>query len=78
MITGINESKTLTKHISCKCKCRFDARKCNSDQWWNNDKCRCQCKKRHVCEKDYTWNRSTYNCENGIYVASIMDNSTVT
>ena len=23
MITGINESKTLTKHISCKCKCRF-------------------------------------------------------
>ena len=24
MITGINESKTLTKHISCKRKCRFD------------------------------------------------------
>ena len=24
MITGINESKTLTKHISCKCKCKFD------------------------------------------------------
>ena len=50
MITGINESKiltkhisceskTLTKHISCECKCRFDGRKCNSDQWWNNDKC---------------------------------------
>ena len=39
MITGINESKTLTKHISCECKCRFDERKCNSDQWWNNDKC---------------------------------------
>ena len=38
MITGINESKTLTKHISCECKCRFDGRKCNSDQWWNNDK----------------------------------------
>ena len=28
-ITGINESKTLTKHISCKCKCKFDGRKCN-------------------------------------------------
>ena len=26
MITGINESKTLTKHI-CKCKCKFDGRK---------------------------------------------------
>ena len=26
MITGINESKTLTKHISCKCKCKFDGK----------------------------------------------------
>ena len=26
MIAGINESKTLTKHISCKCKCGFDGR----------------------------------------------------
>ena len=29
MIKGINESKTLTKHISSKCKCKFDGRKCN-------------------------------------------------
>ena len=27
MITGINESKALTKHISCECKCRFDGKK---------------------------------------------------
>ena len=40
-IIGINKSKTLTKHISCKCKCKFDGRNCNSDQWWNNDKCQC-------------------------------------
>ena len=33
MITGINESKTLKKHLLCECKCRFDGRKCNSDQW---------------------------------------------
>ena len=39
MITGINESKTLTKHISCEWKCKFDGRKCNSNQWWNNNKC---------------------------------------
>ena len=26
MITGINELKTLTKHISCKCKCGFDGK----------------------------------------------------
>ena len=44
MITGINKSKTLTKHISCEWKCKFDQRKCNSNQWWNNDKCRCECK----------------------------------
>ena len=33
IIIGVNESKTLTKHISCECKCKFDGRKCNSDQW---------------------------------------------
>ena len=43
MITGINESKLLAKYISCKCKCEFDERKCNSDQWLNNDNCRCDC-----------------------------------
>ena len=31
MITGINESKTLTKHISCECKCKLDGRNCNSN-----------------------------------------------
>ena len=39
MIAGINELKTLTKNISCECKCRFDKRKCHSEHWWNNDKC---------------------------------------
>ena len=38
MITGINESKTLAKHISWECKFNFNGRKCNSDQWLNNDK----------------------------------------
>ena len=27
MITGINEPKILIKHISWKCKCKFDGRK---------------------------------------------------
>ena len=39
IIAGINQSKILTKDIPCDCKCRFDGRKCDSDQWWNNDKC---------------------------------------
>ena len=39
MIIGRNESKILTKHVSCECKCKFDERKYKSDEWWNNDKC---------------------------------------
>ena len=50
-------------------------KKCNSDQWWNNNKCWCECKKRHICEKVYVWSLSTCNCENGKYLASIMDNN---
>ena len=75
IIRGINELKPLAKHISCKCKCRFDGKKCNSDQWWNNDKCQYECKKCHACEKDYVWNPETSNSENGKDLASIMDDS---
>ena len=32
MNTEINELKTLTKHISSESKCKFDDRKCNSNQ----------------------------------------------
>ena len=77
MITGIDESKTLSKHTLCECNCKFDKTKCNSNQWWNNDKCRFECKKHHICEKDYVWNHTKCNCENGKYLASIMDDSTI-
>ena len=65
MITWINESKALTKHISCECKCKLDGGNRYSDQWWKNDKYWCECKKCHVCEKDYVQNPATCNCENG-------------
>ena len=77
MIAGRNEQKTLTKHISCECKCRFHGRKCNSDQSWNNDKCYSECKKHHVCENDHVWNPATCRCENGKYLASIVDDSAI-
>ena len=35
--------------------------------------CSCECKKIHVCEKDYVWNPALCNCENGKYLASLMD-----
>ena len=39
MITVINEPIRMKKHISCICKCKLDGTKCNSNQWWHNNKC---------------------------------------
>ena len=61
MITGINESKILTKHILCDSKCKFDGTKRNSNEWWNTNKCPCECKKHQRCEKYYAWNPATCN-----------------
>ena len=44
MITRVNKPKISTKHILCECKCKFDGRKCNSNQKWSKDKCLCECK----------------------------------
>ena len=38
-------------------------------------KCQFECKKRHICEKDYIWKPAACGCENGKYLASIMDDS---
>ena len=78
MITGKSESKILTKDRSYDCKCRFDGKKYNSDQWWNNDKLWCECKKLYLHEKDYIWNSAKYSCENGKYSATIMVDSVTT
>ena len=40
---GLN-TQQITIDISCRRKCHFDGRKCNSNQKWNNDKCQCECK----------------------------------
>ena len=53
MITEINEQKTLTKHISCEFKCKFDEQKViqiNGGITINN-KHLYECKTYHVCEK---------------------------
>ena len=69
--------KFLIKHISCKCKCKFDGGKCNAHQKSNNYKCRCECKnpKEHcVYEKGLIWNTATCSFENVKYVVgSIID-----
>ena len=51
------------------------------NQKWNNDNCRCEYKypkENYVCKKDYIWNNATCNCENGKYLASIVENSVIT
>ena len=44
MITSINESKILTKYVSCKCECKSDVRKLSSNQNSDNYKRHCDCK----------------------------------
>ena len=81
MITEVNELKTLTKYISCKCYFKFDGRKFNSDQKRNSNESWCECKnlkEHHVCKKHYIWNPATYSCENFKYVGNIIDNSVIT
>ena len=40
MITNKNEAKTITKHISCDCKCKFNNTTCNcinkNDKYYGN------------------------------------------
>ena len=40
-------------------------------------KCRCETKKHHMCEKDYIWNPAICSCQNGKYLASIIDDSVI-
>ena len=76
MITGKSEPKILTKDIPCKRKCKFDGRKHNqikSEIMINAD----VNVKKHKYEKDYIWNPAICSCENGKYLASIIDDDSV-
>ena len=77
MITGINESKTLTKHLSCKRKRKFYGKNViqinGGITITMEDKC--ESKQIQVYEKEYVWNPSKCICENGKYLSSIMDDS---
>ena len=82
MVTGLNESKILKKHISYKCKYKFDSIICNSNQKRNNDnKCRWECriaKENNVCEKDYIWNSVACIFENVEYLVTSVEDSAIT
>ena len=50
----------------------------NSDKKRNNDKCWCECKTHHICEKDYIWNPATCSCKNGKHLTNIIDSLVIT
>ena len=79
MITGINESKTLTNYISCEYKYRFDGKnviQINGRIATNVDACEMLINV-YACEKDYVWNPATCISENGKYLASIMNDAAI-
>ena len=63
---------------SCNTLNNLSNKVCIPDKQWNNDKCRCECKKRYIFVKEHVWNPAIYNCEKGKYLASIMDDSVIT
>ena len=44
VIANKNQAKTMTKHVSCDCKCKFNSTASMSNQKWNNKTCQCECK----------------------------------
>ena len=78
MITGINESKTLTKHTSCKCKCKFDGRKLIQINGGITLNVNVSVENVMYVKKIFVWNPATCNCKNGKYLASIMNDSAIT
>ena len=45
LMPRINETRHVSWHETCTCKCRLGAIVWNDKQHWNNDKCRCECNK---------------------------------
>ena len=76
-ITGINEPKILSKYISCECKCRFDRRNVIEINGGITTNVNVSVKNVVYVKKNYVWNAGTCSCENGKYLASIMDDSAI-
>ena len=68
-LMGLNETRNVLWHESCKCVYRLNSSVCNSKQIWNSDTCKCDCNEDFAgimtCNKGYTWNPSTcaYECD---------------
>ena len=45
LISWKNQRKQIKWHENCKFNCKSNSSACNDKQKWNEDKCRCECKK---------------------------------
>ena len=71
VISRINETRYVSWHVTCRCKCRLDASVCDNKQCWNNDKCRCEFRElidKCLCDKEFIWNHSKCECDVVNYV----------
>ena len=65
-MSRISETRHVSWHGSCTCKCRLDANFSKDEQRWNNNKCRCECKvltDKGKCDDGFIWNPSICECE---------------
>ena len=73
IITNKNETKGMTKNISCDYECNFNSTTCNSNQKWNNKTINANVKIIVHQKKDFSWNPSPCICEKSKYLKSIAD-----
>ena len=76
LMSRTNETRHTEWHETCKYKCRLDASVCNNKQRWNDDKCRCACKKivdKGVCDKGSIWNPINCECDKSCEVGEYLD-----
>ena len=66
-LMGLNETRNVLWHESCKCVCKLSSSVCNNKQIWNDDTCRCNYNEDFAgtisCAKGYMWNPSTCECQ---------------
>ena len=79
LITGLNKSKTITKHISFEWKCKFDVKvnviQINGGIMINVN---ASTESAVYVKKYYVLNAATCSCKDGKYLANIMNESVIT
>ena len=73
MITGTIDAKTLVKHVTYDCKCKFENTACNSNQNGIMKSANVSAKSYGMHKNNFNWNPSICICENGRYLKHIAD-----